>query len=240
MIKLLVKLPIFKRIIPSIIKKLNISNFQYKNESLIYELDLRYLVDRRFYFFGYDKEVINYLNHFIKEKKIDYFLDIGSCWGIYGLQIGHKNPEIKVFAFDVFEKNIERLKRMAKINSINNIKLFNNAIGNEKGVKIFSVNEKYSPNFSKDLNGKYQIKVYQNKLDNLLNFSNKKIVIKIDVERSELEALKGAENLLRKNKCLIILETNKNSPTIKYLLNMHYKVIQINLLTSDVMLTNYN
>ena len=156
------------------------------------------------------------------------------------MQIGHKNPEIKVFAFDVFEKNIERLKRMAKINSINNIKLFNNAIGNEKGVKIFSVNEKYSPNFSKDLNGKYQIKVYQNKLDNLLNFLNKKIVIKIDVERSELEALKGAENLLRKNKCLIILETNKNSPTIKYLLNMQYKVIQINLLTSDVMLTNYN
>ena len=68
MIKLLVKLPIFKRIIPSIIKKLNISNFQYKNEGLIYELDLRYLVDRRFYLFGYDKEVINYLNHFIKEK----------------------------------------------------------------------------------------------------------------------------------------------------------------------------
>ena len=56
MIKLLVKLPIFKRIIPSIIKKLNISNFQYKNESLIYELDLRYLVDRRFYLFGYEKK----------------------------------------------------------------------------------------------------------------------------------------------------------------------------------------
>ena len=240
MFKLLIRLPIFKRIIPSIIKKLNISNFQYKNESLIYELDLRYLVDRRFYLFGYDKEVIDYLNHFIKEKKIDYFFDIGSCWGIYSLQIGHKNPEIKVFAFDVFEKNIERLKRMAKINSINNIKLFNNAIGNEKGVKIFSVNEKYSPNFSKDLNGKYKIKVYQNKLDNLLKFSDKKIVIKMDVERSELEALKGAKNLLKKNKCLIILETNKNSPAIKYLLNIQYKVIQINLLTSDVMLTNYN
>ena len=94
--------------------------------------------------------------------------------GFIVCKLGIKNPEIKVFAFDVFEKNIERLKRMAKINSINNIKLFNNAIGNEKGVKIFSVNEKYSPNFSKDLNGKYKIKVYQNKLDNLLKFSDKK------------------------------------------------------------------
>ena len=60
----------------------------------------------------------------------------------------------------------------------------------------------------------------------------------MDVERSELEALKGSENLLKKNKCLIILETNKNSPAIKYLLAMQFKIIQNNFLTSDIMLTN--
>ena len=137
MIKLLVKLPIFKRFIPSVIKKLNIENYSYKSDGLKYELDLRYLVDRRFYLFGWDQDIIKYLNSFIKEKSCDYFLDIGSCWGVYSLQIAHKNSKIKVFAFDVFEKNIERLKKMAKINGIDNIKTFNNAIGAQKKLKLF-------------------------------------------------------------------------------------------------------
>jgi tRNA G46 methylase TrmB len=111
MIKLLVKLPIFKRLIPSIIKKLNIKNYTYKRDGLTYELDLRYLVDKRFYLFGWDQDIINYLNNYIKEKSCDYFFDIGSCWGVYSLQIANKNPKIKIFAFDVFEKNIERLKK---------------------------------------------------------------------------------------------------------------------------------
>ena len=73
MIKLLVKLPIFKRLIPSIIKKLNIKNYTYKRDGLTYELDLRYLVDKRFYLFGWDQDIINYLNNYIKEKSCDYF-----------------------------------------------------------------------------------------------------------------------------------------------------------------------
>ena len=240
MIRFLAQLPFFKRVIPSIIKILNINNFRYKNQNLVYELDLRYLVDRRFYLFGWDQDVIRYLNHYIKANKSDYFFDIGSCWGVYSLQIANKNPKIKIFAFDVFKKNIDRLRKMAEINNIKNIKTFNNAIGAKKNIEIFSVNELYSPNFSKDLNGKYQIKVPQNTIDNLIKISGKKIVIKIDVERSELDALKGCKNLLRKNKCLIILETNKNSPAIKFLLSMNFKIIKNNLLTSDIMLSNNN
>lgn len=238
MIKLLVKLPIFKRFIPSVIKKLNIENYSYKSDGLKYELDLRYLVDRRFYLFGWDQDIIKYLNSFIKEKSCDYFLDIGSCWGVYSLQIAHKNSKIKVFAFDVFEKNIERLKKMAKINGIDNIKTFNNAIGAQKKIETFSVDEQYSPNFSKDLNGKYQIKVQQDTIDNLLNISEKNIVIKMDVERAELDALKGSKNLLKNNNCLIILETDQNSPAINFLISLKYKVIPNNFLTSDILLTN--
>ena len=64
------------------------------------------------------------------------------------------------------------IKKMAKNNGITNIKTFNNAIGAQKKIEYFSVNEKYSPNFSKDLNGKYQIKVQQDAIDNLVNISN--------------------------------------------------------------------
>jgi FkbM family methyltransferase len=240
MIKFLAKIPIFKRIIPSIIKKLNIKKFKYKRKNLVYELDLRYLVDRRFYLYGWDDDIIEYLNNFIKEKKCDYFLDIGSCWGIYSLQIASNNPNINVFAFDVFEKNIKRLKNIAKTNGIINIETFNKAIGFKKKLETFSVDEEYSPNFSKDLNGKYQIKVQQDLIDNLVNIFNKNIVIKMDVERAELDALQGSRNLLINNNCLIILETDKNSPAINLLRSFGFNVIQNNFSTSDIILSNIN
>ena len=50
--------------------------------------------------------------------------------------------------------------------------------------------------------------------------------------------IKLAEKLLKNNKCLIILETSENSPAIKFLLSMQFKIIRNNLLTSDIMLTN--
>ena len=74
MIKFLAKIPIFKRIIPSIIKKLNFKKFKYRRKNLVYELDLRYLVDRRFYLYGWDDDIIEYLNNFIKEKNVIIFL----------------------------------------------------------------------------------------------------------------------------------------------------------------------
>ena len=45
---------------------------------------------------------------------------------------------------------------------------------------------------------KKKIEVQQDKIDNLIEYNNEIIAIKIDVERMELDVLKGAENLLKK------------------------------------------
>ena len=58
--------------------------------------------------------------------------------------------------------------------------------------------------------GKKKIEVQQDKIDNLIEYSNEIIAIKIDVERMEFDVLRGAENLLKKNKCFIIVETDQN------------------------------
>ena len=198
MIKNLLNIPILKRLVPSIIKKLNINHFNFTYNNLQYQLDLRYLVDRRFFLHGWDDDVIEYINAFCKLRDCKYFLDVGSCWGIYSLQIAKNNPDIQIYAFDVFNKNIARLNKMSKLNNIKNIITFNYAVGSEEKMAVFSVNEEFSPNFSKDLNGQFKINVKQNLIDNLVDISEANIVIKMDIERTELDALKVVESYFKK------------------------------------------
>lgn len=237
MISLFSNLPIFKRLIPSIIKRLKLK-INYKKNGIIYYLDLSYLVDRRFYLNDYENDILDYLKKFIKKNNCDYFLDIGSCWGLYSLQVAKENPHIKIKAFDVFKNNIERLEQSKKINKIENIECINIAVGSEKKIETFSVDEINSPNYSKDLNGKHKIEVQQDTIDNLINLKNKKITIKIDVERVELDVLKGAKNFLSNNKCFIVVETN-SIETTNYLLEIGYKKLNDNFDPVNLFFSNY-
>ena len=116
MIQYLSELPFLKRIIPSIIKKLKISNITFNYANLVFKLDLRYLIDRRFYLTkNYDNSKIKLFNILINKFKISNFLDLGSCWGIYSLRIAKKNPKTQILAFDVFKKNCSRKKCFREI-----------------------------------------------------------------------------------------------------------------------------
>ena len=240
MFKKILKFPIIKRLIPSIIKKLNIKSKNIYRDNVHYNLDLRYFVDRNFYLYGWDEEIIKYLNLIIKKNNINTFLDIGSCWGIYTLKVAKQNPNIKIFSFDVFIENINRLKLMLQKNKFDNVKTFNLAIGLDKKIEKFAVNEEFSPNYARDLVGKKKIEVQQDKIDNLIEYSNKIIAIKIDVERMELDVLKGAENLLKKNKCFIIVETDQNEiNVINFLNSIGYHKIKHNFKTIDSFFSNF-
>ena len=207
MIRFFSRIFFFKRLIPSIIKILKIKNINFYNKGLIFNLDLRYLVDRRFYLNGsYDDKKIKLFNYLIKTYKIENFFDIGSCWGIYSLMLAQKNPNLKIQSFDVFNNNCVRLKEMAHRNKLDNIEVINVALGASDEKVTFSVNENFSPNYAKDLNGKYKIEVSQKKLDDLLFNKSEKIAIKIDVERTELEVLTGSKNILLNNKCFVQIE----------------------------------
>ena len=86
MIRFLVNFQLFKRIIPSFIKRLGISKINFTYENIIFKLDLRYLIDRRFYLTkNYDNYKIELFNNLINNFKVSNFLDLGSCWGIYSL-----------------------------------------------------------------------------------------------------------------------------------------------------------
>lgn len=236
MIEKLIKFPILKRLIPSFYKKYIFFRKNYFKElivnDIIYNLDLRHLIDRRFFFHKeYEEELFKPLFNTIEKNNIDYFLDIGSCWGIYSLRLCKVFKNLNILAFDPIQKNIQRLEKSILKNRIKNIKVFHTAIGSKKGSVELGATEDYSPNYKINENKSViSEKSSMDKLDNFLPIENKKLVIKIDTEGFEYNVLKGADNLLKNNKCFCQIEiiASNKSNIFSYMHKRNYKLISIN------------
>jgi len=233
----LIKLPILKRAIPSILKKYIYWTNNYEKkvtiENISYDLDLRHLIDRRFFLHrGYEDELYYNLCKIIKKEKIQYFLDIGSCWGVYSLRLANIFKNLRILAFDPIQKNIDRLISSIKKNKLKNIKTYKIAIGDKKGNVKLGATEDYSPNYK--INESIQVITEYSKInliDNLIFLRNKKIIFKIDTETFEFKVIKGAKKLLKNNKCFLqieIVESNKNK-VINFLKKIGYKLISNNI-----------
>jgi FkbM family methyltransferase len=233
----LIKLPILKRAIPSILKKYIYWTNNYEKkvtiENIGYDLDLRHLIDRRFFLHrGYEDELYYNLCKIIKKEKIQYFLDIGSCWGVYSLRLANIFKNLRILAFDPIQKNIDRLISSIKKNKLKNIKTYKIAIGDKKGTVKLGATEDYSPNYK--INESSQVITEYSKInliDNLIFLKNKKIIFKIDTENFEFKVIKGAKKILKNNKCFLqieIVESNKNK-VINFLKKIGYKLISNNI-----------
>ena len=236
LLRYLLKLPILKRLIPSLIKKYVFFFNRYEKEiyvnNVLFNLDLRHLIDRRFYLYrAYEDELFIPLSKIIKEHEADIFFDVGSCWGIYSLRLSNIYKKLTILSFDPIEKNIDRLKSSIAKNNILNIKTFHTAIGSKQGYVELGATEKYSPNYEiNESNAVIKEKSKINFLDNMFEFKNKYLVFKIDTEGFEYEILNGAKKLLRNNNCFLQIEIKyKNYDDMLNLLkSLNFNQVSIN------------
>ena len=212
----------FKRIIPSILrKKIFFSKDQIINIGFCkISLNLSNSIDREIYLKGfYEKEKIEYLNNISKNEKIDYFLDIGSYIGYYSLFF--KNIK-NVHAFEPNKENFKQLQKNIEINSTS-ITAHNIACSDYSDEKIIwytdknkmggsSVYNENDPELSKYKKEDIKFEeIKAKKLDDILNIKNKNLLIKIDVERHEINVLKGAcEKTLKNNNVVMQIEIQKD------------------------------
>ena len=77
--------------------------------------------------------------------------------------------------------------------------------------------------------------------DEILKLSNQKIAIKIDVERSEMDVLRGSKELLEGNDCLIQLECeNKNQKEVlEFLSKIGYANLNLKGDNDDLYFANF-
>ena len=148
-----------------------------------------------------------FTSYLTNQKEKGIFIDVGTHIGRYSILMAKK--KLEVFSFEPLKTNFNQFKINASLNGIEkNIHFYNTGIGDKKRkTKIF---------YDKNKGGEASIvfnksmlteEINLDKLDNLLKFSSqKRIILKIDVEGFEYEVLKGARNFIKRNNPDIFIE----------------------------------
>ena len=218
MIKFLVKLPILKRLIPSLgirllsILKKNRGYFKINNIKMF--LDFLDPIDRQIILTEeYEHDEFLIFSKYIKENSINNFIDIGANCGFYTF---HLSNILNVFAFEPNLEAYEKLEKTLKKNTTfkDKVKLYPFGISDKNSVLKMKTKVKFGyvqtggSSVSNPIEEEgYELFEADFKIgDEVLKLNNQKLAIKIDVERHELSVLKGFVNLLNNNDCLIQIE----------------------------------
>ena len=242
MIEYLIKIPILKKLIPSIgvrlLKILKKNRGYFNINGFVMYLDFLDPIDRNIILNKtYETEEINILTKLINNNSSTKFIDIGANCGFYSFQFAMQNLEVLAF-----EPNSEALLKMNNtINKNQNlkdrIKIFPYGLSNinskmnmrsmvkygyiQTGGSGITVDKVSQNNTYKVYEGEFKIG------DQVLNFKRDNLAIKIDVEGHELNVLKGIQNLLNSNKCILQIEIfGKNFDLVNsYLLDHNFTLV---------------
>ena len=240
MIKFILKIPIFKRLIPSlgirILKLVNKNRGFYNINNILFYLDFLDPVDREIILNKeYEQDAVNFLEAEMRKNFFSNFLDIGANSGYYSFYFAKKFTDLKIQAF---EPNVDAYNKFLKTilkNSFKNIEISNFGLSNinEKTKMITWFKHGIAKTNSTILDKSHDTKnskIFEVNLrigDEVISLSGKKIVLKIDVEGHELSVLNGLKSTLNKNKCLILVEIGdeKFEEVNKYLIEKNFKII---------------
>ncbi len=148
-----------------------------------------------------EPESTNFLKTKVKDG--DVVLEAGANIGYYALlsakYVGKKGF---VYCVEPSSENYEFLKRNKEINNLKNMELRKMALGDKNGEETLNLFEggnlnTLKKNISSKPRGKEKVKVMT--IDSFLKNKRKPNIIRMDVEGSEYEIIKGARELLEKS-----------------------------------------
>jgi hypothetical protein len=137
-----------------------------------------------------------------QSKKI-LFVDIGAHFGKYTVIVGKrfKSSNVRIFSFEPDKKRYTLLKKNLRTNNIKNFRSFNVGLGSKKG--------------------KNDLGITTDRLDRLIGKEISKfdhIIVKMDIDGYETEALRGARSVVKNSKELtLLIEDFVDKKIIKHL-----------------------
>ena len=216
--KNLKKIPIVKRIYPSLMK------IFYKNKKIKFKffgLNLKgnfsEPMDKEMFLFNnYENLQIEFLINNIKKYNLNYFIDIGANSGIYSLVVGNQFHKIKIKSFEPVKRTIIKFKKNLRLNKkLKNIKLYKFGLSNKNSKLLMKakIRDGYIQSsgygvVKKEDNLK-NLHIENNIFkigDSIIKLKNRDISIKIDAEGHEHEVLQGLKKLLNYNRIFLQIE----------------------------------
>ncbi|MFL5762576.1 MAG: FkbM family methyltransferase [Bacteroidia bacterium] len=170
-------------------------------------------------------------------------LDIGANIGIMTVHLARSVKGSTIYSFEPMPNNIEAFKRIVRYFKLQNVRLFEIALGNSEGeaemvmpvianVRMQGLSHVVHDSIPENNEGE-RFKVPLKMLDRMQELMNepKRIsAIKIDVENFEFFVLDGAKQLIQKNRPVIYAELWENENRLKcfdLLKKMNYKTVVI-------------
>lgn len=153
-------------------------------------------------------------------KKDYFFIDIGANQGEFSLFASKYIKSGKILSFEPVKENFERLKTNLELNQITNCKIFNYGLSDTNCIlPVYTdtsakegggINEGLSTIFKSENKNFFEEQIELKVFDEIFGSSIERIdFIKIDIEGSELFALKGLEKSIIKHKPEILIEINE-------------------------------
>ena len=179
-----------------------------------------------------DYHELNIIKKLSKESKL-LFVDCGCNYGFYSLYTASLSEKNEILSIEASKNTLEELIKNLNLNNLKNINFFNNAVSNVVGENVpfhESINDWESSQTHRNFKTSSELVVYSITIDSLLkdySLDDYNVIIKLDIEGNEINAIKGALEIIKKSHPLIIIEFSKyifeNLDNIDYLKNFLIK-----------------
>jgi FkbM family methyltransferase len=194
----------------------------------------------------WDSDTINLINNLLGNYK-SLFVDCGVNYGAYSIPIS-KKKNTTVISFDPSRRALSELKNNINLNNSKNIKYYNYGISDSVSKSFFSDNLDNFKNSGEYSFARLQTsyKVDTTTLDFFFKRLNlniyKIIIIKLDIEGYEFNALLGMKKILLNNNVIIFFEFSRMLINKKNFSFKKFKIFvdQCNLTILDLSLNKIN
>ena len=143
------------------------------------------------------------------------FIDCGCNYGFYSFFSASLSQRNKIISIEASKDTSGEFLKNLNLNNFKNISFFNNAVSNSIDKNIFfyeSINDWESSQVHTNFKLSSKLNVKSIRIDSLLQDYFLKdfiVIIKLDIEGNEINAIKGALEIVKKSEPLIIIEFSK-------------------------------